>query len=191
MLGTIKTQLEASCRVKQHLLDDDAAILQIGDMASRCITALKNGNKILLAGNGGSAADAQHIAAELVGRFETERVALPALALPTNSSTMTSIANDYNYDMVYRRQIQALANKGDVFIGISTSGNSSNVVAAVKQCKEQDVLAIGFTGESGGDMLELCDLCLRAPSSNTARIQEVHITIGHILCSLIDQAFTS
>jgi D-sedoheptulose 7-phosphate isomerase len=190
MLDTIKSQLQASCLVKQKLLEDDASLSLINDAASHCINALQKGRKILLAGNGGSAADAQHIAAELVGRFETERAGLPALALAANSSTMTSIANDYNYDSVYRRQVQALAQPGDVFIGISTSGTSANVVAAIEQCKEQGVLTIGLTGESGGDMLELCDLCLRAPSKNTARIQETHITIGHIICALIDKALT-
>jgi len=190
MLDAIKSQLQASCLVKQQLLQDEAGLSLINEAASLCIKALQNGHKILLAGNGGSAADAQHIAAELVGRFETERQALPALALAANSSTMTSIANDYNYDTVYRRQIQALAQAGDVFIGISTSGNSANVVAAIEQCKQQGVLAIGLTGESGGDMLELCDLCLRVPSANTARIQETHIVIGHIICSLIDKALT-
>ncbi|MGD8568898.1 MAG: D-sedoheptulose 7-phosphate isomerase [Gammaproteobacteria bacterium] len=190
MLDTIKSQLQASCLVKQKLIEDEASLSLINDAASHCINALQKGHKILLAGNGGSAADAQHIAAELVGRFETERVGLPALALAANSSTMTSIANDYNYDSVYRRQVQALAQPGDVFIGISTSGTSANVVAAIEQCKEQGVLTIGLTGESGGDMLELCDLCLRAPSKNTARIQETHITIGHIICALIDKALT-
>lgn len=190
MLDVIKSQLQASCLVKQQLLQDEDSLSLINEAASLCIKALQSGHKILLAGNGGSAADAQHIAAELVGRFETERQALPALALAANSSTMTSIANDYNYDTVYRRQIQALAQAGDVFIGISTSGNSANVVAAIEQCKQQGVLAIGLTGESGGDMLELCDLCLRVPSTNTARIQETHIVIGHIICSLIDKALT-
>ena len=190
MLDTIKSQLQASCLVKQQLLENDASLSLINDAANHCIKALRDGHKILLAGNGGSAADAQHLAAELVGRFETERAGLPALALTTNSSTMTSIANDYNYDTVYRRQVQALARAGDVFIGISTSGNSANVVAAIEQCNEQGVLAIGLTGESGGDMLELCDICLRVPSTNTARIQETHIVIGHILCSLIDKAMS-
>ena len=190
MLDLIKSQLQASCLVKQQLLEDAASLSLINDAANHCIKALQGGHKILLAGNGGSAADAQHIAAELVGRFETERAGLPALALAANSSTMTSIANDYSYDTVYRRQVQALGQAGDVFIGISTSGNSANVVAAIEQCNEQGVLAIGLTGENGGDMLELCDVCLRVPSNNTARIQETHIVIGHILCSLIDKALS-
>jgi D-sedoheptulose 7-phosphate isomerase len=190
MLDVIKSQLQASCLVKQQLLEDEASLSLINEAANQCIKALQSGHKILLAGNGGSAADAQHIAAELVGRFETERAGLPALALAANSSTMTSIANDFSYDTVYSRQVQALARAGDVFVGISTSGNSPNVVAAIKQCRGQGVLTIGMTGESGGAMRELCDICLRVPASNTARIQETHIVIGHILCSLIDTALS-
>ncbi len=190
MLDTIKSQLEASCLVKQQMLDNIGILQTIEDAVSHCITALKAGNKIILAGNGGSAADAQHIAAELVGRFETERPGLPAITLTTNSSTVTAVANDYNYDNIFRRQVQALGQRGDVFIGISTSGNSPNVVAAIEQCKEQGITVIGLTGETGGKMQQLCDICVRVPSTNTARIQESHITIGHILCSLIDSALT-
>ena len=190
MLDTIKSQLEASCLVKQQMLDNTGILHTIEDAVSACITALKAGNKIILAGNGGSAADAQHIAAELVGRFETERPGLPAITLTTNSSTVTAVANDYNYDNIFRRQVQALGQRGDVFIGISTSGNSPNVVAAIEQCKEQGISVIGLTGETGGKMQQLCDICVRVPSTNTARIQESHITIGHILCSLIDSALT-
>lgn len=190
MLDTIKSQLEASCLVKQQMLDNTGILQTIEDAASSCISALKAGNKIILAGNGGSAADAQHIAAELVGRFETERPGLPAITLTTNSSTVTAVANDYEYNNIFRRQVQALGQRGDVFIGISTSGNSPNVVAAIEQCKEKGITVIGLTGEAGGKMLELCDICVRVPSRNTARIQESHITIGHILCSLIDSALT-
>lgn len=190
MKDSIKSQIQASCLVKQQLLEDEQALQQIEDMAARCIAALRNGNKILLAGNGGSAADAQHIAAEMVCRFETERRALPALALPTNSSTMTAIANDYDYETVYQRQLYAHGKPGDVFIGISTSGNSPNILKAVSVCKELGVIAIGMTGESGGQLLEKCDVCVRVPASNTARVQEAHILIGHIVCGEIDKAFT-
>jgi D-sedoheptulose 7-phosphate isomerase len=150
MLDTIKSQLEASCLVKQQMLDSAEILQTIEDAVSRCIATLKAGNKIILAGNGGSAADAQHIAAELVGRFETERPGLPAITLTTNSSTVTAVANDYNYENIFRRQVQALGQRGDVFIGISTSGNSPNVVAAIEQCKEQGIAVIGLTGEAGG-----------------------------------------
>jgi D-sedoheptulose 7-phosphate isomerase len=190
MLDTIKSQLEASCLVKQQMLDNPTILQSIEDACSHCIAALKSGNKIILAGNGGSAADAQHIAAELVGRFETERPGLPAITLTTNSSTVTAVANDYEYNNIFRRQIQALGRPGDVFIGISTSGNSPNVVAAIEQAKMQGITVIGLTGETGGKMLDLCDLCVRVPSRNTARIQESHITIGHGICSLIYSAFT-
>jgi len=190
MLDIIKSQLEASCLVKQQMLDNAAILQSIEEACTRCIAALKAGNKIILAGNGGSAADAQHIAAELVGRFETERPGLPAITLTTNPSTVTAVANDFNYDNIFRRQIQALGQPGDVFIGISTSGNSPNVIAAIEQCKTQGISVIGLTGETGGKMRELCDLCVQVPSKNTARIQESHITIGHILCSQIDGALT-
>jgi len=190
MLDTIKSQLEASCLVKQQMLDNAAILKSIEETCTLCIAALKAGNKIILAGNGGSAADAQHIAAELVGRFETERPGLPAITLTTNPSTVTAVANDFNYENIFRRQIQALGQPGDVFIGISTSGNSPNVIAAIEQCKTQGISVIGFTGETGGKMKELCDLCVQVPSKNTARIQESHITIGHILCSQIDSALT-
>ena len=145
-----------------------------------------------MCGNGGSAADCQHIATEFVNRLsaDLERRALPAIALTTDTSTITAYANDYSFENIFRRQIQALGQAGDIFIGISTSGNSANVIAAIEQCNEQGIMAIGLTGETGGDMLELCDLCVRVPSDNTARIQEGHITIGHILCSLIDNALT-
>jgi len=191
MLDTIKSHLEASCAVKQQILADAAILNSIQQAAVRCIEALKNGRKVMLAGNGGSAADAQHIAAELVGRFETERPGLPALALSVNSSTVTAVANDYNYNNIFRRQVQALGQAGDVFIGISTSGNSANVIAAIEQCKTQGITVIGMTGETGGKLLALCDVCIRVPATNTARIQESHITIGHIICSLIDSALTA
>jgi D-sedoheptulose 7-phosphate isomerase len=191
MLDTIKSHLEASCAVKQQILADVAILNSIQQAAVLCIKALKKGHKVLLAGNGGSAADAQHIAAELVGRFETERPGLPALALSVNTSTVTAVANDYNFNNIFRRQVQALGQVGDIFIGISTSGNSANVIAAIEQCKEQGITVIGMTGETGGKMLELCDLCIRVPARNTARIQESHITIGHIICSLIDSALTT
>ena len=191
MRDDIKSQIQASCLVKQQLLDDKQALSQIEEMAVRCIEALRNGNKLLLAGNGGSAADAQHIAAELVCRFETERRALPALALPTNSSTMTAIANDYDYATVYERQLYAHGKPGDVFVGLSTSGNSPNIIKAVEACKELGVISIGMTGQSGGKLLEKCDLCVRVPATNTARVQEAHILIGHIVCAEIDKAFTA
>lgn len=188
MLDLIKTQLNASCLVKQRLIEDPVRLADIEAAAESCITALTQGKKLLLAGNGGSAADSQHIAAELVGRFEKDRIGLPALALTTNSSSMTAIANDYGYDSVFSRQIQAFANDGDVLIGFSTSGDSPNIVSAVKEAKRMGLITIGMTGNSGGALVDICDHCIRVPDTNTARIQESHITIGHIICSLIEQA---
>lgn len=186
MLDFIKTQLQASCLVKQRLIENEPSLQIIQSVAICCIDALKSNNKIILAGNGGSAGDAQHIAAELVGRFEKDRGALPAMTLTTNTSSMTAIANDYGYNAVFSRQIQAFGQAGDVFLGISTSGNSSNIIAAIESCRDADMIVVGMTGETGGKMLELCDYCIRVPDKNTARIQESHITIGHIICSLIE-----
>ncbi|NOX91426.1 MAG: SIS domain-containing protein [Gammaproteobacteria bacterium] len=162
-------------------------LVRIADAAQRCVDALREDNKLLLAGNGGSAADAQHIAAELVGRFELERDGLPAMALTTNASQLTALSNDYGYDAVFSRQLQAFAKKGDVFFGLSTSGNSTNVVAAAEVAKARGLAVIGMTGQSGGKLEALCDICLKVPADNTARIQEAHITIGHILCALIER----
>lgn len=187
MLNTIKKQLETSIHVKQKLLQDAEALNTVEKVAEACIEAFRKGNKILLAGNGGSAADAQHIAAEFVGRYEQDRSGIPALALSTNSSTVTAVANDYGYDAIFQRQIQALGKKGDVFFGFSTSGRSPNVVAAVQECRQLGLITVGMTGAGGGDLLELCDYCIRVPADNTARVQESHITLGHIICSLVEQ----
>jgi D-sedoheptulose 7-phosphate isomerase len=157
--------------------------------AIECINCLNNGGKILIFGNGGSAADAQHIAAELVGRYRTERIGLKAIALTTDTSVITSIANDYGFEYVFSRQIEALANKGDVVIGISTSGNSKNVINAIKLASKLECKTIGFTGRDGGEMTGICDINLIAPSEDTPRIQEMHIILGHTLCQLIDNEF--
>jgi D-sedoheptulose 7-phosphate isomerase len=150
------------------------------------VETLKNGNKVLLCGNGGSAADAQHIAAELVGRYKSNRRGFPAIALTTDSSILTSIGNDYGYDKIFDRQVEALANKGDLIIGISTSGNSQNIVNALKLGKELDCKTLGFSGSKGGVMNELCDINLIVPSNDTPRIQEMHILFGHIICQIVD-----
>lgn len=153
------------------------------------IAAIKNGNKVLLAGNGGSAADAQHIAAELSGRFVRDRKALPGIALTTDTSAITSIANDYGYDHVFSRQIEALALPGDLFIGISTSGNSQGILNALTAAKSMGCKTLGLSGRDGGKMNGLCDLNIIIPSAVTARIQEMHILIGHILCKAVDDLF--
>jgi len=154
-----------------------------------CIDSLKNGGKILIFGNGGSAADAQHIAAELVGRYKVERRGLPAIALTTDTSALTSIGNDYGYSHVFDRQVEALANKGDVVIGISTGGSSGNVVSALKLAKDIGCKTIGFSGRDGGEMNALCNVNLVIPAEDTPRIQEMHIVIGHTICHLIDLEF--
>ena len=191
MSDLVKKILQESCAIKQKVMEDDQLLSLIHEVMEASINALRNGNKLLFAGNGGSASDAQHIAAELVGRYEQDRAGLPALALTTNSSQITAIANDYGYDQLFQRQVQALANKGDIFFGLSTSGNSKNVINAIQQCKQQEVITVGMTGRSGGQMATLCDYCINVPADNTARIQEVHITIGHIICSGIERALFS
>lgn len=188
---TIAKLLQDSIDVKQALLADQAMLSAIADVAQRCVDTLRSGNKLLLAGNGGSASDAQHIAAELVGRFEVDRRGLPAIALTTNASQLTAISNDYGYEAVFSRQVEAFGAKGDLFVGLSTSGNSANVVAAAEVAKAQGLMIVGMTGESGGKLETLCDVCLKMPSSNTARIQEAHITVGHILCAQIEAALFS
>ena len=154
------------------------------------IDTLKAGNKVILFGNGGSAADAQHIAAELTGRYKTERRGLPGLALTTDTSALTAIGNDYGYDRVFDRQVESLANKGDLLLGISTSGNSKNVINAFKVGQEIGCKIVGFSGRDGGEMSDYCDVNLIVPSDNTPRIQEMHILFGHTICQLIDNAFT-
>ncbi len=152
--------------------------------------SLAGGGKLLLAGNGGSAADAQHIAAELTGRFRRERKPLPALALHANSSALTAIGNDYGYEHVFARELAAHARPGDVLLAISTSGGSKNILRAIEEAREKKVAVIGMTGESGGKMREVCDLCLCVPSKSTARIQEMHIMIGHAICELLEEGMT-
>jgi len=177
--------------LNEHLKTSKATLESIGESlevaAKLCVDGLKNGGKILIFGNGGSAADAQHIAAELVGRYKVERKGLPAIALTTDTSALTSIGNDYGYNRVFDRQVEALANKGDVVVGISTGGSSGNVISALQLAKKLGCQTIGFSGRGGGEMNELCDVNLVIPAEDTPRIQEMHIVIGHILCHIIEQ----
>lgn len=159
---------------------------QITEAVDLCVGALRAGNKMLFAGNGGSAADAQHWAGELVSRFYYDRPGLPAIALTTDTSILTAIGNDYGYDYTFARQVEALGREGDVLVAISTSGRSKNILRALDAAKERDVRVIGFTGAGGGDMAERCDICFRVPSDETPRIQEGHEFIGHLLCALIE-----
>lgn len=178
--------IQESIAVKQRLLQ--SAVGDIVRAAEWAVASLRAGGKLILFGNGGSAADAQHIAAELVGRFERERRPLPAMALTVNTSTLTAIANDYDYRHLFARQMSAWAHPEDVAIGLSTSGNSANVIEAIHIAKARGTKTIGLTGEGGGSVAASADLTIKVPSSNTARIQESHILIGHILCRFIDDA---
>ncbi len=159
----------------------------VSDAVDRIYASLTSGGQLLIAGNGGSAADAQHIAAELTGRFLRERRAFRALALHGNTSALTAIGNDYGYEFVFARELSAHARKGDVFLAISTSGNSANVLRAIEEARQRGVAVIGLTGESGGQMRTACDLCICVPSRSTARIQEMHITIGHAICEILEE----
>jgi len=188
MQSIIKFEFEEHLKTSQATFESIGHSVEVA--AKLCIDCLKNGNKILLFGNGGSAADAQHIAAELVGRYKTERKGLAAIALTTDTSALTAIGNDYGHDRVFDRQVEALANTGDVAIGISTGGSSANVASALKLAKDLDCKTIGFSGRGGGEMNELCDINIVVPAQDTARIQEMHIVIGHTICHLIDLAFS-
>jgi len=184
----ITQQIEDSYTVKQKILNDNALVALIKEVAQKTIDTYKNGNKTLIAGNGGSAADAQHIAGEFVSRFYFDRPGLASQALTTDTSILTSIANDYGFEKLFSRQVQANGSSGDMFIAFSTSGNSVNIIEALKECKSQGIISVGLTGESGGKMAELCDYCIKVPSSSTPRIQESHILIGHIICSVVEEA---
>jgi len=187
MLKMIQNELKAH----QETIEKTIEVMS-GDIEKACllmITTLKKGNKILFIGNGGSAADAQHIAAELTGRYKSERRGLPAIALTTDTSALTAISNDYGYGRVFDRQVEALANKGDLLIGISTSGNSANIISAFNVAKELGCKTLGLSGKNGGEMNTVCELNLIVPSDDTPRIQEMHILMGHILCQAVDDAF--
>ena len=171
----------------QAAIDDPAFRRAIDEIAAVISTALTGGRKLLLAGNGGSAADAQHIAGEMLSRFNHDRAPLSALALTTDSSVLTAIGNDYGYERLFERQILGLGCPGDVFVAISTSGRSPNILRAIDAARQKRLVAVGFTGRSGGEMASRCDLCLHAPSDSTPLIQQIHITAGHIICGLVEK----
>lgn len=181
----ITSQIEASIAVKQALLADVGLLAQLQQLAQDCLAALKAGGKIIFAGNGGSFADAQHLSAEFTSRFLFDRAPLASVVLAANNSAISAIGNDYGYEFVFARELEALAQPADVFIAISTSGNSANVLAAVKVAKARGLRTIAWTGAGGGRLRELCE-CLCIPSPETARIQECHILVGHILCGLVE-----
>jgi len=183
----IKNIITSSIDVKQQLLANENLVAQIETVVSVITTAFKNGNAVYFAGNGGSAADAQHLAAEFSGRFYKDRKALPSDALHCNSSYLTAVANDYSYDVIYARLIEGLAKEGDVLVGISTSGNSTNIVKAFEMAKLIGVTTVGFTGDNGGKMKSMGDYLINVPSSTTPRIQEAHILVGHIICELVEE----
>ncbi len=182
----IVASIQESIKVKQALLEDKHILGQIADVVKEFVSALSNGHKILLFGNGGSAADAQHIAAEFVGRFQMERTPLPALALTVNTSVLTGVGNDYAYESVFSRQIEALGSAGDVAVGFSTSGKSPNVLKALAAAKAKGLVTVALTGKFGGMLQEVSRYCLCVPSDQTPRIQESHILIGHIVSQLTE-----
>jgi len=185
MINDIKNQLQAHHSVIARIQQDMPQ--QIADVVELMINCFRNGKKLLVMGNGGSAADSQHFAAEIVGRFKLERAALPAIALSTDTSILTAIGNDYGFDTIFSRQIEALAEKGDVVIGLSTSGNSPNVLKALELARERGCLTIGLLGKDGGSIKTVCDLALIVPTNDTPRVQEGHITIIHIICDLVEK----
>jgi D-sedoheptulose 7-phosphate isomerase len=187
MNNTIKDIISASIQTKQQLLNDDAFIQKMQTVVDVIADAFKQGNKVLFCGNGGSAADAQHLAAEFSGRFYKDRKALPAEALHCNTSYLTAVANDYSFDAIYARLIDGLGISGDVLIGLSTSGNSANIIKAFEKAKEKKVITVGFTGATGGKMKDVSDYLFNVPSTDTPRIQESHILIGHIICQLVEE----
>jgi len=186
MQQKIKNIIQASIDTKQKLLQDSAMVEKIAQVTEVMTQAFKNGNKVLFCGNGGSAADAQHLAAEFSGRFYIDRDALPSEALHCNTSFITAVANDYGYDVVYSRMIKGMGKKGDVLVGLSTSGNSVNIINALVEAKKLGMITVCLTGETGGKMKDNCDYLLNVPSTDTPRIQESHIMVGHIICQLVE-----
>ncbi|MCZ2223713.1 MAG: D-sedoheptulose 7-phosphate isomerase [Chitinophagales bacterium] len=187
MISKINSIIKSSIDVKQQILQDETIKQTVANCVNVIVSAFKNGNKVLFCGNGGSAADAQHLAAEFSGRFYTDRKALPAEALHCNTSYLTAVGNDYSYDVIYARLIDGIGNAGDVIVGLSTSGNSANIIKAFEVARNKNITTIGFTGETGGKMKELCDYLINVPSKDTPRIQESHILLGHIVCQLVEE----
>lgn len=187
MINYIKNQIQASIDTKQNILNDEALMQTIAEVGQACVELYQNGKKTLLAGNGGSAADAQHIAAELVGRYGFDRPSIPSVALTTDTSNLTAIGNDYGYDKVFSRQMEGMGSEGDLFIGISTSGNSENIVNAIHAAKAKGVITVALVGRDGGEMARISDYAIIVPSNATPRIQESHILIGHMICDIIEK----
>ncbi|HAU91244.1 MAG TPA: phosphoheptose isomerase [Alteromonas sp.] len=188
MSPDIQDEIKASIAVKEATLKDEHLLSQLSDLIDACLSSLQQGGKIIFCGNGGSFADAQHLSAEFTSRFLFDRAPLPSLALGTNNSAISAIGNDYGYEFVFSRELQSIASEKDVFVGISTSGNSPNVIAAVEVAKQMNVTTYVLTGQTGGKLKALCN-CLCIPSPDTARIQECHILLGHILCGQVEKRY--
>ncbi len=186
----IRDQVAASIAVKQSILADDELIDRLEKLATDCVRCLQSGGKVIFAGNGGSFADAQHLSAEFTSRFMFDRAPMASLVLGANNSAISAIGNDYGYEQIFARELNGVAKQGDVFIPITTSGNSANILIAVEQARKQNLTTVALTGQGGGKLAALCD-CLCVPSRETARIQESHIMIGHIVCGLVEQAYFS
>jgi len=191
MRDKIRNIVKASVAVKQELLNDDKLIETVETVSNLMVKAFQDGNKVLFCGNGGSAADAQHLAAELSGRFYIDRDALPSEALHVNTSYLTAVANDYSYDLIYSRLVKGIGKMGDVLVGISTSGNSKNILNAFEQAKKLGMITVALTGATGGKMKEGADYLINVPSTDTPRIQESHILVGHIICQLVEEKYFS
>jgi D-sedoheptulose 7-phosphate isomerase len=188
MKAYIAKQMVEAARMMSLMAEDETLSSQVLAVSEACVESLRKGGKVLLAGNGGSAADAQHIAGEFVSRFEFDRPGLPAIALTTDTSILTAIGNDYGYERLFARQVQAHGRPGDLFFGYSTSGKSPNILRAFEEAKKMGLITVGLTGNKGGPMLELCDYLLAVPSSHTPKIQEGHLVLGHIICGLVEKA---
>lgn len=187
MKEQITSIIKASIDTKQQVLENELLLQTINSCIHKIVTAFRSGNKVLFCGNGGSAADAQHLAAEFSGRFYTDRKALPAEALHCNTSYLTAVGNDYSFDVIYSRLIDGIGQHGDILIGLSTSGNSKNIIKAFETAKEKGMVTIGFTGMTGGQLKSVSDYLINIPSTDTPRIQESHILIGHIICQLVEE----
>jgi D-sedoheptulose 7-phosphate isomerase len=188
-MDKIKKIIKSSIDTKQSVLQNEGLLKTIAASVDVIVNAFRNGNRVYFCGNGGSAADAQHLAAEFSGRFYTDRKALPAEALHCNTSYLTAVANDYGFEEIYSRLIDGIGEQGDVLVGLSTSGNSPNILKAFKTAKKKEMITIGFTGKSGGEMRTLCDHLINIPSTDIPRIQETHIMLGHIICQLVEEKY--
>ncbi len=189
MIHTIKDRIQKSIATKQRVLEDETLIHTIHEITDVMLTAFRNGNKVLFCGNGGSAADAQHLSAEFSGRYYKDREPLPSEALHVNASYLTAVANDYSFDVVYSRLVNGFGKKGDILVALSTSGNSPNILNALQMACEKEMITVGFSGETGGKMKAFCHYLINVPSTDTPRIQESHILIGHIICELVEEKY--